>query len=238
MAISFIDAASGIEVTTGCSVTIPTTVASGDRLVVLLETNASAGQTHIAPDGWTVVDSYTGTSGGTGGSTIGSVFTKVAGTADAGKSVIFEVTPTGAHNIAVLSAYRGSLTTPQVMEHDLLPYSGTASTLVPVPSLPVDALPSQLVTGVYRKSGTGTYTTTPPSGFTQRSTMTAPGNVVSIADAEASATGASAVGDWDGGVSTAAGGSFLIVLTEGEVPLQASPIFRRFTVSGWYPAIA
>lgn len=240
MAISYVSSASGINAATGTTVTIPATVQTGDRLVVLVESNNVTGYSHITPDGWTLVDTWTGASGAAGGSTIGSVFTKSAGTSDSGTTVLFGVTPTGSTNICVLSAYRGTITTPQVMEHALLPFSGTATTTVPVPVLTLTSseVPATLVTGVYRKSGSGVYTTTPPAGFTQRNTCTAPGNVVSIADGSTSTSGSTSVGTWDGGVSTAAGGSFLIALVEGAVPMQAQPTFRRYTVSGWYPAVS
>lgn len=236
MSISLVGIADSNNADLGVSFAIPVTVQPGDRLLVVAESNSVSGYTHLGAAGWTMLHNSVGVQGGAGGSQITSVHTKVAGTADAGTVVTFEVTPTGSLKVGSLVAYRGTVTTPQVMASAVLSVA-TNTTAVAVPVVNVAALPTTLVTAATVKSGTSAWTFTPPAGFTQRATDTVSGNAVAIADGAASATGNTAVAAWTKSVSSQAGAGVLIALAEGEVPMQTQPTFHRLTVSGWFPSI-
>lgn len=236
MTISYLASGEGNNDNSGATITVPAGVESGDRLIVVVESNSITGYTHLGADTWSTLYNSVGVQGGAGGSQITSVYTKVANSSDAEKAYTFEITPTGSGKVSAVVAYRGTVTTPQVLASAILPASSSSANMA-IPVVDVAALPTTLVAAATRKGGSVPITTTAPTGFTQRVTDTINGNVVSIADADAGATGATSVAAYATSATSQAGAGVLIALAEGEAPVQTQPIFRRFTIDGWYPAI-
>lgn len=238
MTISCVASVNGTNAAAGVSFTVPAGVQAGDRLVAVVATNSDV-YDHVMPPGWQLLDTQKT------GSHVSSTITKVAEGTDAGATVVITHTPTGApKDVGVLAAYRGTDTSPLVDVHGVVgPASGTT---IPVPDLVTTQPNAMLVAAAAHKVSMGTADAvwTIPLGATSRgqSTDNGGGGISAVlVDLPQTVAGATDVGDFvialsDG--SAAASGAhngFLVALYEGEPPPLVAPVFRRYTINGWYP---
>lgn len=234
MAISFV----GTSI--GTSNILHAGIQEGDRLLAVVGTNSVSGYSHSTPDGWFLLGtSYQSTDGG---SQFASLFTRTAAASDADTEVIFQVDPSGAKNVAAVSAYNGSITTPVVQSFSVLPHSGSSSTTIALEDIDVPEIPATLVSAATKKGGSAEIMFTFPSitNFTQRGKDFATGGgaiAVVIGEGEADAIGLTSAGSWGSDVDSGAATGFLVCLTEGDPPPLKEPVLRRRTASGWFPAI-
>lgn len=245
MAITYVSSAVGSDTNQGATVTLPAGIQHGDLLLAVLGTNSVA-YTHPAPSGWKVVlTSVGGGSGGNpGGSQMVSVFSRTGNPADSGAAVDFQVPGTSsAADALVVGVYRSDTANmiPLVDQSAALP-NATAGTAIDSPQITVAELPSLLVGAATRKGGSqATHTWTVPSGFTQRAlctTLASSTDSVILADMDAAETGTTSVGAWtETTQSNTSACALLVNLVESALPAPVAPIFRRYTLSGWVPAI-
>ena len=235
MAVTFVSASEGTDAGVGVSVPPPAGAQAGDLLIAVVASNSEAGYTHVPPAGWTILDT------GPLGSAIASTMVKVASSDDLSGNIVFQHTPTGTlKDVAIVAAYRGEFLTPQVDVHAMSALTAS-QTNIPVPVVTTTEADATLVVcGVREVSTTSpaTHVWTIPAGTTLRGQdSTTGGGAISacMVDLPQTTPGNSAVGDFSTDLASSTGGAFVVAIYEGDPPPLIAPVFRRWTVQGWYP---
>lgn len=230
----------------GPEVVIPTGTSSGDRILAFVSL-AHASPEPITPEGWKRLATSWGSPDG--GSQYLTVYTKRAASIDSGSSVNFPFVDSGnAKSAAVVAVYTGSEGPVEVREFSMSPYSGSNSWDIPVPDLEIAEAPVVVVnSGSYKASPDGGFTldAVVPSGTTELDQISTDGGgsaAVAASYHEITSTGTVTGGDFSWSTddetvgATRAASTFAVALIEGEPPLLAQPVFRRWTSTGWVPA--
>jgi len=244
MAVTQRAAAGGNDITAGGQITIPSTVETGDLLLVVVDINSvsytigDADQHKVA--GWDcLLDGKVIADGTVGGSQFASVYGRYAQPGDADTVVTFPVTPNGSKKALSLVSYYASTVGKRVNIVDSVLRGETSSTSSHATNgVTVAATPATLVSAIGKK-GTTVSTITAPSGYTlfgvQNLTAGSSNNGTAWADRAAPGTGAQ-FATWTVNVANSAATTFLLVLEEGDPPPLPQPVFRVWTTEGWSPA--
>lgn len=239
MAIAFVAEAHDDEET---ALTPPEDARSGDLAVVWVGINSSNGYTAATPTGWTRLAHPIGegSGGNPGGSTAAGLFVKILTGSDLGQPAVFAVSPGGANYCSTMSVYRGE--GPLWWEPNAVTTLTTPAGL----SIPLDSVDvtedGLLITGALRKGGnqvTHTYTAPTTPSVTVRSSATrVSSSTLSIVQGSAPVTAGTVDVSPDWATTTqsnTSGIAFGFSIYEGEPPELLAPVYRKWTLSGWYP---
>jgi PKD repeat protein len=160
--VTFVDAASTQGNRTNHTVTIPSTVKAGDKLLLFFTANTLT-PTYTVPNDWTVLETKSGDG------SIGYVLARTATASDANRAVTIvtsvpagSTSSTAAKDVMTVAAYRGATT---ITSASVLETADSAKHTTP----PITAPNSQQwLVSYWSDKGTATLTWTEPAGVTRR----------------------------------------------------------------------
>jgi hypothetical protein len=229
MSIGFVNDSTAVGNGTSWSVTIPSAVAVGDALILVVGINAT--DTITVPGGWTSLDSQTS-------SMEVKVWTRVAQSGDAGSTVNVTHTAT-THASVMLLAYTGTNTTTPVAAHNsAIQASGTTSYTSPTSTVPAGG--GRVVSIWASKSSTST-TWTAPAGETTRANANDSGTgYITMIATDGGNVGAGSCGGLTATVdgSPSRDAAFTIVLAPGSTNVTVTAVAATATAAAVAPSVS
>jgi hypothetical protein len=161
--IFFRDSSSLAANTASTTIAIPSTIAVGDAMILIVGWSISSGQTFTTPTGWTVVGSQISDEG-----QVASIaLMRVAQLGDKSGSVPLALSAIG-NLTAVLSCYGNTDGTNPIDICSGVAEGSTATTTHTTPSVTLARQHDWVISGIVDKAATHTSTWTPPAGSTRR----------------------------------------------------------------------